>query len=293
MLSSPGPRADGCGKLTFYGITPVVVHPAGDEMAADDLFDLTGRVAIVTGGGTGIGAATARVLADHGADVAIAARTLEDLERTSAAIEEATGRRCLVVPTDVKDEEQVVSMVARTVDELGRVDILVNNAGGTRMGPLAGISTRAWDASFDLNVRAAFFCAREVGKHLVEQQSGAIVNVSSGAGVRGVKGGAHYSSSKAALQMFTTVTAAEWGPYGIRANCVAVGLVASERAVEAWKVAGIDPEASSRGIPLRRAGQPVEVARVIHFLVSDASSYVSGQTLSVDGGPSIGGIPDR
>lgn len=258
----------------------------------ENLYDLSGRVAIVTGGGTGIGAATARVFAEHGADVVIAARTLEDLERTSSAVEAATGRRCLGVPTDVKDEEQVVAMVGRTVAELGRVDILINNAGGTRMGPLTGISTRAWDASFDLNVRAAYFCTREAGRHFLEQGSGAIVNVSSGAGLTGVKGGAHYSSAKAALQMLTRVTAAEWGPHGVRANCVAVGLVASERAVEAWRVAGIDPVASAAGTPLRRPGRPDEVAQAILFFVSDAASYVSGQTLSVDGGPHMGGIPD-
>src|SRR5687767_10695273 len=103
----------------------------------ENLFDLAGRVAIVTGGGTGIGAATTRLLAQHGADVVIAARTVEDLERTAADVEGATGRRCLPVPTDVKDEDQVVRMVQTTVDELGRVDILVNNAGGTRMGPLS------------------------------------------------------------------------------------------------------------------------------------------------------------
>jgi NAD(P)-dependent dehydrogenase (short-subunit alcohol dehydrogenase family) len=257
-----------------------------------NLSDLTGRVAIVTGGGTGIGAATARVFAEHGADVVVAARTVEDLERTSSAIEEATGRRCVAVPTDVKDEEQVTRMVQRTVDELGRVDILINNAGGTRMGPLQGISTRAWDASFDLNVRAAYFCTREAGRHLLEQGSGAIVNVSSGAGLTGVKGGAHYSAAKAALQMLTRVTAAEWGPHGIRANCVAVGLVASERAVEAWRVAGIDPVAAAAGTPLRRPGTPDEVAQAILFFVSDAASYISGQTLAVDGGPHIGGIPD-
>jgi 3-oxoacyl-[acyl-carrier protein] reductase len=257
-----------------------------------DGYDLTGRVAIVTGGGTGIGAATARLLAGQGADVAIAARTVEDLERTATAVESATGRRCLPIPTDVKDEEQVGRLVQRTIDGLGRIDILINNAGGTRMGPLAGLTTKAWDASFGLNVRSAYFCTREVGRHLVAQRSGAIVNVSSDAGLTGVKGGAHYSSAKAALQMFTTVTAAEWGRYGIRANCVAVGLVASERAVEAWRVAKLDTAAATAGTPLGRPGTPDEVANAILFFVSDAASYITGQTLSVDGGPHLGGIPD-
>jgi citronellol/citronellal dehydrogenase len=258
----------------------------------NDLLDLSGRVAIVTGGGTGIGAATARLLAAHGADVAIAARTVDDLERTSETVESATGRRCLPVPTDVKDEEQVIELVRRTVEELGRIDILVNNAGGTRMGPLSTLPTKAWDASFDLNVRSAYFCTREVGRHLVEQGSGAIVNISSDAGVHGVKGGAHYASAKAALQMFTAVTAAEWGRYGVRANCIAVGAVASERAVDAWRVAGIDPDLISAGTPLGRTGRPDEVGNAILFFVSDAASFITGQTLAVDGGPSMGGIPD-
>jgi 3-oxoacyl-[acyl-carrier protein] reductase len=258
----------------------------------DDLLDLTGQVAIVTGGGTGIGAATAMLLAQHGADVAIAARTVGDLERTSSAVEEATGRRCLVVPTDVKDEEQCVAMVARTVEELGRIDVLVNNAGGTRMGPLRELPTKAWDAGFDLNVRSAYLCTREAGHHFIEQSSGAIVNISSDAGVHGVKGGAHYASAKAALQMFTAVTAAEWGRYGIRANCIAVGGIASERASAAWEVAGIDPDVIGSGTALRRIGAPSEVATAILFFASQASSYVTGQTLSVDGGTQMGGMPD-
>lgn len=258
----------------------------------DKLFDLSGRVAIVTGGGTGIGAATARLLARHGADVVVASRTAEQLEKTAAAIRDETGRRCLAVMTDIKDEAQVVALVNRVVGELGRVDILVNNAGGTRMGPLSGLPTKGWDASYDLNVRSAYFCTREVGRHFLAQGSGAIVNVSSAAGINGVKGGAHYASAKAALQMFTKVTAAEWGPHGVRANCVAVGLVASERAVEAWRVAGVDPQEASTSTPLRRPGAPEEVANAILFFVSDAASYITGQTLAVDGGPPMGGISE-
>jgi 3-oxoacyl-[acyl-carrier protein] reductase len=257
-----------------------------------DLFDLRGRVAVVTGGGTGIGAATARLLAAQGADVTIAARTVHDLERTADMIEAESGRRCLIVPTDVKDEAQVVAMIARGVEEFGRLDILVNNAGGTRMGPLRGLPTRAWDASFDLNVRSAYVATREAGTHFLEQRSGAIVNVSSDAGVYGVRGGAHYSAAKAALQMFTEVTAAEWGPHGIRANCVAVGGIASERAKAAWEVAGIDPAAIGQGVMLRRVGRPEEVAAAILFLVSDAASYITAQTISVDGGHPMGGIPE-
>jgi citronellol/citronellal dehydrogenase len=257
-----------------------------------DLFDLTGRVAIVTGGGTGIGAATARLLAQHGADIVIASRSADELERHASAVRDGTGRRCMAVRTDVKNEDQVTRLIQRTIDEFGRIDILVNNAGGTRMGPLTGITTKAWDSSFDLNVRSAYLCTREAARHMMANRSGAIVNISSSAGLKGIKGGAHYSASKAALQMFTTVAAAEWGRYGIRANCLAVGMIASERAVEAWKVAGLDMAKGALTIPAGRVGTPEEVANAVLFFVSDAASYISGQTLAVDGGPNIGGLPD-
>jgi len=252
--------------------------------------DFTGRVAIVTGGATGIGYATALQLAKLGARVVICSRTAEELQRAAATIRAESGNQCLAVPTDVKDEEAVIGMVQRTVDEFGRVDVLVNNAGGTRMGPLERIPTRGWDSIYDLNVRSAYFCTREAGKHMIEQRSGAIVNISSNAGITGIKGGAHYSSAKAALQMFTTVTAAEWGRHGIRANCVAAGMIASPRAEAAWKVAGLDTSRMS-GIPLGRAGTPEEMANAIVFLASDAASYITGQTIAVNGGPSLGGIP--
>ena len=241
----------------------------------------TGKVAVVTGGCSGIGLATARQFARRGAAVVIASRTADELERAAARVREESGARCLAVPTDVKNEEQVTRLVQRTLDEFGRIDILVNNAGGSRLGPLAGLSSRAWDASFDLNVRAAYLCTHAVGPHMIAQRSGAIVNISSNAGTSGVKGGAHYSAAKAALQMFTTVTAAEWGRHGIRANCVA-----------AWEVAKLDMSNLAM-IPLRRPGTPDEVANMIVFFASDAASYITGQTVAVNGGPSMSGIPDE
>lgn len=254
--------------------------------------DFTGRVAIVTGGATGIGYATALQLARLGADVAICSRTVDELEAAAARIAEASGSRCIAVPTDVKDEQACIALVQRTVDELGRIDVLINNAGGTRMGPLENIPTKGWDSIFDLNVKSAYICTREAGRHMIAQKSGAIVSVSSGAGINGVKGGAHYSAAKSALQMFTRVTAAEWGKYGVRANCVAAGAIASERVIKAWKVANLDMDALSQATPLGRTGTPGEMANMIVFLASDAASFVTGQTIAVDGGPSLGGIPD-
>jgi NAD(P)-dependent dehydrogenase (short-subunit alcohol dehydrogenase family) len=254
--------------------------------------DLTGRVALVTGGGTGVGAATARLFAQQGAKVMIAARTVAELERTAASVVAETGADCRYVPTDVKVEGDVVAMVDETLATFGRIDILVNNAGGTRMGLLKSLPTKAWDSIFDLNVKSAYLATREAGKHFVEQRSGTIVNISSMAGVTGIRGGAHYASSKSALQMLTRVTAAEWGPFGVRANCLALGAITSERVVDAWKVAGLDADRMAGSVPLRRLGTPEEVANAILFFASDASSYISGETIAVSGGPSIGGIDD-
>ena len=253
--------------------------------------DFTDRVAIVTGGGTGIGYATALQLAKLGAKVVVASRTASELEASAARIAKESGSQCLPVPTDVKDENAVIAMVQRTIDQFGRIDILINNAGGTRMGPLETIPTKGWDSIFDLNVRSAYFATREAGKHMIAQKSGAIVNISSGAGINGVKGGAHYSAAKSALQMFTTVTAAEWARFGIRANCVAAGAIASPRAVDAWNVAGLNAHDMGAAIPLKRTGTPDEMANMIVFFASDAASYITGQTIAVNGGPSIGGMP--
>jgi NAD(P)-dependent dehydrogenase (short-subunit alcohol dehydrogenase family) len=264
-----------------------------------DPLSLHGKVAIITGGGTGIGAETARVFVRHGAEgIVIASRTQADLDAVAAQLEEIgkevgnSALRVHPVRTDVKDEASVIAMVESTMSEFGRIDVLINNAGGTRMGPLETLPTRGWDATFDLNMRGPFFCTREAGQHMIAARSGVIVNISSGAGVNGVRNGAGYSAAKAGLQMFTRVTAAEWGRYGIRANCVAVGAVASERASAAWEVAKLDTSTMGKGSALGRLGEPSDIAYPILFLSTDASSFVSGQTFSADGGPGLGGAPE-
>lgn len=248
-------------------------------------YDLTGRVAIVTGGSEGIGAATARMLAECGADVAISGRTEATLSATAKAIAEATGRRCIPVIGDMRQEDQVKALIDRVMAEFGRIDILVSNVGWGTHGPLADMSTEHYRGEFAINMDATFFCAREAVKHMIAGGGGAIVNNSSVAGSKGVPGLGAYSAAKAAIQMFTRVAAAEWGPKGVRVNCVAPGMIATPNASKDFEQSGLDIAAFSQNFPLRRVGQADEVARAILFLVSDASSYITGAVVPVDGGP--------
>jgi NAD(P)-dependent dehydrogenase (short-subunit alcohol dehydrogenase family) len=252
-------------------------------------YELEGRVAIVTGGGSGIGKATALLLARYGCDVAIAGRTEATLRAASAEIEEATGRTCLAVPTDAHHQDQVERMAARVIEALGRIDILSNNVGWGDGAPLSQLDAAAWRFEFTRNTDAAFFTTKAVGEQMRKQGGGAIVQNSSVAGVDGVAGMAAYSASKAAIVMFTRVAAAEWGQYGIRVNAVAPGLITTENAMVTYDAAGISPDAMCATRPLRRAGTAHDVAKAIIFLASDAASYITGETIEVSGGKVIGG----
>lgn len=243
-----------------------------------DPLDLTGKVAIVTGGGTGIGAASARLLADHGASIVVAGRTASALEAVAAELE-ARGARCAAVPTDVRADADVEALVAATIEAFGRVDIVVNNAGGSYMYPLAEIAPERWDNSFALNVRAPFLLTRLAGAHMIERGGGVFVNISSSSATYGVVGGSAYAPAKAALEVFTRQTALEWGPKGIRANAVAVGPVASDGALRSWERAGFLDRL--RAI----AGTPDDIAWAVLFLASPASRFVNGETILASGTP--------
>jgi 3-oxoacyl-[acyl-carrier protein] reductase len=255
-------------------------------------FDFSGRVVLVTGASEGIGAATAQLFAEHGADIAIAARRADKLEQKAAAITAATGRRCLAVAADVTDPAQVKDMVDRTLGEFGKIDVLVNNAGNSARSSLRKLTPQIWQHGRALNLDSAAYCTMEVGRHFLERKSGVIVNVSSVAGINGTMGEVPYSAGKAGIQMLTRVAAAEWGPHGIRINCVAPGMTLTENAKERFRAGVYDEAMVCARFPLRRPGTCEEVAYAILFFASDYASYITGQTLAVDGGPAISGFTD-
>lgn len=253
------------------------------------MITLEGRRALVTGGGSGIGKVIAQRLVELGARVVIAGRQAERLEAAAADI----GSACTPISADVRDPAQAARLVADSAASLGGLDLLVNNAGKGWHALLREIPAKAWQNDFALNSHAAFYCAQAAFPHLKAAGNGAIVNISSQAGQQGSMGVGAYSAAKAALQMMMRVAAAEWGPHGIRVNCVAPGLIATELAVASWEKIGFDAVAAARAFPLRRPGTPEDVANAVVFLASDAASYITGETLAVNGGPQLKGMIDE
>ena len=251
-----------------------------------------GRVAVVTGAARGIGAATALRLAREGARVAIldlnesaAVATAAEISRDEHARQAggaATGHGA-----DMTSAEQVDGMVDRVVSEHGRVDVFVNNAGATRDDLLFRLSPADWDFVLQTNLTSAFNGLRAAQRHMTKSRSGAIVNLSSRSAL-GNRGQANYSAAKAGIQGLTATAAIELGPFGIRVNAVAPGYVATPMTAAVADRIGMDVQAHQDQVaaatPLRRVGQPEEIAAVIAFLASDDASYVSGQTLYVNGG---------
>jgi 3-oxoacyl-[acyl-carrier protein] reductase len=245
------------------------------------------RVAFITGAGRGIGAATARKLASEGAAVAVADLDLGPAEETAAAVR-GGGGRALALACDVTSREQVEAAVERAVGELGQLDILVACAGIIRDNLLFRTTDDDWDSVIDTHLKGSFLAARAAQKHMVARRYGKMIFISSTSAL-GNRGQSNYSAAKAGLQGLTRTIAIELGQFNINVNAVAPGFVETRMTRAVAERTGVDYEqmkadAAAR-IPLRRIGQPEDIANVIAFLVSDEAGYVSGQTIYVAGGP--------
>ena len=247
--------------------------------------DFSGKIAIVTGGGAGVGFAVARAFARAGARVAIAGRTRATLVHSAAAIEEASGAPVLTVAADVAVEADCGRIVAETVERFGAPDILVNNAAHFALAPLIDADAAQAARFLSVNLVGPLQCARAFARVAFERgRGGAIVNLSSIAGVRPAPGCGLYSASKAALDSLTRSMALEWAPRGLRVNAVAPGHVATEGVIEDFRAGRLDEAAMIRGIPARRIADVDDIADAVLFLCGDRARHIMGQVVTVDGG---------
>lgn len=245
-------------------------------------FELTDKVAIITGGGTGIGQTIALEFVKAGANVVIASRKQSNLDSTVEKIK-ALGKTTLAIATDVRVPEQVDDLIKQTVDKFGRVDIMVNNAGASFMSPVEEMTPNGWDTIININLKGTFLCCRAAGKVMIEQKSGKIINVASTAGVNGSPRMAHYGAAKAGVINFTKSLATEWAPYNINVNCITPGLIETEGVKTQMN---LDPQAieEQKKLPLlRRPGQPEDIAFTAIFLASEASKFLTGENIIVRG----------
>ena len=251
-----------------------------------ELFDLSGRVAVVTGASRGLGQYFGRALAKAGADLVITARKKEDLAEFQAEIE-SLGRKAFAVALDVHSQDSIKNMVAESIAHYGKIDILVNNAGCNVRKPALDVSWDEWNLILNTNLRGTFFVAQEVARHMVDAEYGRIINIGSVTSVAGYAGLGPYCASRGGVKQLTMSLADDWGPHGVTVNCLAPGWFKTKQNEvlynnEEWY------EYICDRIPLGRPGKPHDLDGAVVFLASQSSEYVTGQTLLVDGGISTG-----
>lgn len=245
-------------------------------------FRLDGKVALVTGAARGLGRACALALAEAGADVALGLRDIGTAPDLVQDIE-SMGRRALSLQMDVSSMEQIKSAVEKAVKHFGRIDILVNNVGVAPANPAEKVTEQDYDTTMDLNVKASFFTAQAVGKQMIKQGGGRVINMSSQAGFVALQDEAIYCTSKAAINHLTRNLASEWAKYNITVNAVAPTFIETP-GTEPWLNDPDFRQSVIDRIPLGRIGKPVEVAGPVVFLASDAASLITGSVLLIDGG---------
>jgi len=243
---------------------------------------LEGKVAIVTGGSRGIGKAIALGFAEAGADVVVCSRTLADLEKVAEEIQ-ALGRRSLAVETNISVKSDVDNLVEKTLEKFGTIDILVNNAAINIMRPLIELREDGWDKVMTVGLKGYYLCSQAAAKVMIEKKSGNIINISSGAAVKAAPMLGAYSISKAGVVMLTQLLAADLARYNIRVNAIGPGMVKTGFSQPMWGNPDMLKVLESQ-IPLGRLAEPEEIMTVALFLASNASSYITGQTIYVDGG---------
>jgi 3-oxoacyl-[acyl-carrier protein] reductase len=251
-------------------------------------FSLDGKTAIITGGGTGIGKSIALEFARAGADVAVCSRKMEHLEPVTKSIRDV-GRRSFAMEVDVRVEDQVQAIVERAANEFGRVDIMVNNAGASFRSRPEAISVNGWNAVVGINLNGVFLGCKWAYRQMTKQGGGVIVNVASIAGVYGSTMMPHYGAAKAAVINLTRALGVAWARDGVRVNCIAPGPIETEGYLDVLHKTDPDADKTYRSIAARvamnRWGRVEEIAYPVIFLASDASSFMTGQTIVVDGGP--------
>lgn len=251
-----------------------------------DIFDLSGKVAIVTGGNQGIGLAISRGLAQAGAEVIIANRRAEEGAKAAEALKKE-GLKATSIPTDVRDESSIAAMVAKVMANYGKIDILVNNAGVIVRKPAEELTREDWDHVVNINFRGVFFCCQIVGREMIKRKKGKIINISSDASQRATPERSVYAATKAGVSHLTRCLAVEWAKYNINVNAIGPGPTITPLNEKYYQENPEKLQQMIQSIPLGRVGDTSDYMGAAVFLASEASNFVTGHTLLVEGGTTI------